>query len=195
MHRKAAQRPFLTEEHAQLRLQFALKCRDKPLAWFRRVLWTDECAVARGDRQIQAWVWRLCGIAGDVKNSRGSTATGLLNLIHSDAMRRLRDEPNDAYDVDEDISLHHKKPFGSGLKRQRVEFVPATESDNGVTFVGKPETKSTAGDLYASIVLGDHKPKPGSAPKTRLGTQQTHSASSSLGAENASTCPVCCYPS
>ncbi|KAG6067721.1 hypothetical protein E4U32_003103 [Claviceps aff. humidiphila group G2b] len=110
-------------------------------------------------------------------------------------MRRLRDEPtNDDYDVDEDIPLHHKKPFGSGLKRQRVEFVRATESDNGVTFVGKPETKSAAGDLYASIVLGDHKPKPGSAPKTRLDTQQTHSASSSLGAENASICLVCRLP-
>ncbi|KAG6045532.1 hypothetical protein E4U39_002195 [Claviceps sp. Clav50 group G5] len=109
-------------------------------------------------------------------------------------MRRLRDEPNDGHDVDEDIPLHHKKPFGSGLKRQRVEFVRATESDNGVTFVGKPETKSTAGDLYASIVLGNHKPKPDSAPATRLGTQQTHSASSSLVAETASTCPVCSLP-
>ncbi|KAG6140253.1 hypothetical protein E4U24_002632 [Claviceps purpurea] len=109
-------------------------------------------------------------------------------------MRRLRDESNDDHDVDEDIPLHHKKPFGSGLKRQRVEFVRATESDNGVTFVGKSEKKSTAGDLYASIVLGDHKPKPDSAPTTRLGTQQTHSASSSLVAENTSTCSVCCLP-
>lgn len=56
MHRRAAQRPFLKEEHAMKRLAFAQKYYQMPLAWFRRVLWSDECSVQRGDGQGQKWV-------------------------------------------------------------------------------------------------------------------------------------------
>ncbi|KAG5985380.1 hypothetical protein E4U55_003608 [Claviceps digitariae] len=119
-------------------------------------------------------------------------------------MRRLRDEYNDGNDDDDDdIPLHHKKPFGSGLKRQRVEFVRATESDNDVASGPKTESNSAVGDLYASIVFGDGRdgrdgrPKPASAPATRLGTPQADSADSadsSIVAKNPYICAVCSIP-
>lgn len=61
MHRKAAQRPFLKDNHAAQRLEFAQKYHQKPLTWFRRVIWSDECSVQRGDGQGQKWVWRPRG--------------------------------------------------------------------------------------------------------------------------------------
>ncbi|KAG6030213.1 hypothetical protein E4U41_000154 [Claviceps citrina] len=116
-------------------------------------------------------------------------------------MRRLRDESNgsndDDGDDDGDIPLHHKKPFGSGLKRQRVEFVPATEPDNAVAAsAGKIPSGfppgSAVGDVYASIVLGHGKPKSASAPATRLGTPR---AESSIVAEKEpSICAACFLP-
>ncbi|PHH70729.1 hypothetical protein CDD80_5769 [Ophiocordyceps camponoti-rufipedis] len=73
-------------------------------------------------------------------------------------MRRARNKRRDNDDDDDDdIPLHRKKPFGAGLKRQRVEFVPASKTDDDV----EATTKATsAADLYASIVLNDHGPDP-----------------------------------
>ncbi|KAG6006994.1 hypothetical protein E4U21_006514 [Claviceps maximensis] len=119
-------------------------------------------------------------------------------------MRRLRDASDDCLDdgdQDEDIPMHQKKPFGAGLKRQRVEFVRATESDHGVAFAAKTRSDTAVGDLYASIVLGDGKrPKTTSAPATRLGTPQADSTdgadgtSSSIVAEKPAICAVCSLP-
>ncbi|KAG5928401.1 hypothetical protein E4U42_000697 [Claviceps africana] len=112
-------------------------------------------------------------------------------------MRRLRNEFNE--DEDEDIPLHRKKPFGAGLKRQKVEFVRATESDSGIALVHKTVPTSAVGDLYASIVLGGEKSKPepkpkpksASAPATTRGSPQAQPAGSSIVAEEASICAVC----
>ncbi|KAG5995105.1 hypothetical protein E4U54_002934 [Claviceps lovelessii] len=112
-------------------------------------------------------------------------------------MRRLRPGVNNGSgddDDDDDIALHHRKPFGSGLKRQRVEFVRATESDHGVAFVHKTTSDSAVGDLYASIVLGHGKPKPDAAPATRLDTPQADAAESTMVAEKPSICAVCSLP-
>jgi hypothetical protein len=95
-------------------------------------------------------------------------------------MRRLKDDSDD----DDDVPLHHKKPFGSGLKRKKVEFVRATGSDNGTAYSSTPQAASAIGDLYASIVLGDGEGRSVSAPATTR-------ASPSL---EPATCPVCSLP-
>ncbi|PFH63410.1 hypothetical protein XA68_10063 [Ophiocordyceps unilateralis] len=72
-------------------------------------------------------------------------------------MRRARDKNDEEEVDDEDIPLHRKKPFGAGLKRKRVEFVPATEADGDA--VATTTTASSAADLYASVVLGGREPE------------------------------------
>lgn len=111
-------------------------------------------------------------------------------------MRRLRNKSNDDHGHDDDhddIPLHHKKPFGAGLKRKRVEFVRATETGNGIAASPQASPNSAVGDLYASIVLGDgdERPKSASAPATRLGTPR---AESSIMAAETSICAVCSLP-
>lgn len=58
-------------------------------------------------------------------------------------------------DDEEEIPLHHKRPFGAGLKRKRVEFVPAKDPDAGIksTIEGSKTPATAIGDLYASVVL------------------------------------------
>ena len=58
MYVQAARRPFLTEEAAENRLEWAMQHRDLPLAFWRRVLFTDESAVERSDGQKVSWVFR-----------------------------------------------------------------------------------------------------------------------------------------
>ncbi|KAM5360756.1 hypothetical protein ACJZ2D_013565 [Fusarium nematophilum] len=70
-------------------------------------------------------------------------------------MRRYRDSASDDDHDEEDVPLHHKRPFGAGLKRMRVEFVPAKDPDGGITTTIAPakSTDTSIGDLYASVVL------------------------------------------
>ncbi|KEY68103.1 hypothetical protein S7711_05513 [Stachybotrys chartarum IBT 7711] len=66
------------------------------------------------------------------------------------------------YDDEEDVPLHRKQPFGAGLKRKRVEFVPAQEPDElavGTISSGDAMEGVMAGDLYASIVMGSASDK------------------------------------
>lgn len=53
-----------------------------------------------------------------------------------------------------DVPLHHKTPFGAGLKHRRVEFVRATEREPGSEAQDEEERGRAASDLYASIFLG-----------------------------------------
>ncbi|KPM45404.1 hypothetical protein AK830_g1212 [Neonectria ditissima] len=63
-------------------------------------------------------------------------------------------------DEEDEIPLHHKRPFGAGLKRKRVEFVPAKDPDAGIKSTREnSKTPATAiGDLYASVVLQNAPP-------------------------------------
>ncbi|KAI1113472.1 hypothetical protein F5Y14DRAFT_417836 [Nemania sp. NC0429] len=55
----------------------------------------------------------------------------------------------------EEIPLQHKRPFGSGLKRKRVVFVPASSGNlNSSSDDSKnPEASKSVSDIYLSIVL------------------------------------------
>lgn len=82
-----------------------------------------------------------------------------------------RDDRNDHNDYDEhdddydDIPLHHKKPFGAGIKRQRVEFVRARDPDeDAIGTINKASNGAAIGDLYASLVL--KKPATGGSSST-----------------------------
>lgn len=90
-------------------------------------------------------------------------------------MRRTRDAGNIDHDSDDDIPLQHKRAFGSGLKRKRVEFVPAQDPDSGisitVTTSDDNKSKVSVGDLYASVVLSkgeDASADPSSAAHVQL---------------------------
>ncbi|EFY89992.1 G-patch domain protein, putative [Metarhizium acridum CQMa 102] len=100
-------------------------------------------------------------------------------------MRRPRDDSED-----DEIPLHHKKPFGSGLKRKKIEFVRATESDDGKAAVPKPRAATAIGDLYASIVLGDGQVSSASAPATTTASPQPGPSNEG----EPDICPVCSLP-
>lgn len=61
------------------------------------------------------------------------------------------DEHNEDLD---DIPLHRKKPFGSGLRRNEIKFVPAAADDGAITSStgGKSQGQSVS-DFYLNMVL------------------------------------------
>ena len=102
-------------------------------------------------------------------------------------MRRSRNhspEP-DASD-DDGVALHHRKPFGAGLKRQRVEFVRAQDADVSI-LPGSTSTAdgSHAGDIYASIVM--------SGAKQKKEDPETPTEPEGEG-NKVQICPVCSLP-
>jgi len=60
---RAKQRPFLTVEHALLRMQWAIKYDGKPVEYWRRLRWSDECSIERGKGGAIEWVYRRRGKA------------------------------------------------------------------------------------------------------------------------------------
>lgn len=73
-------------------------------------------------------------------------------------------------DLDDDVPLHHRKPFGSGLRRNEIKFVPASSEDPKVTKQtgGKPNGQSVS-DFYLGMVLK----KPGSAAQRATEVEET----------------------
>ncbi|KAI0199265.1 hypothetical protein F4808DRAFT_433209 [Astrocystis sublimbata] len=65
----------------------------------------------------------------------------------------------------DEIPLQHKRPFGSGLKRKQVVFVPASSGNLNTTSEEpseRPEPSKSVSDIYLSIVLPKHKTGAGS---------------------------------
>ena len=64
------------------------------------------------------------------------------------------DQDEDQDDQFDDVPLHHKRPFGSGLQRKPIAFVPASDGDLHVSEqITKPSPSQNIGDLYLSMVL------------------------------------------
>lgn len=99
-------------------------------------------------------------------------------------------------DSDDDIPLHHKRPFGTGLKRKRVEFVRATDPDGTITAVEKARKAALVGDLYASIVLA--KPLETGAANSATTNQPSKPTEPTQLDEKSDAqppvCPVCALP-
>ncbi|OAR00778.1 hypothetical protein LLEC1_06273, partial [Akanthomyces lecanii] len=111
-------------------------------------------------------------------------------------MRRSRSSEESDHEEHDEIPLHHKRAFGAGLKRKKVEFVKAQDPDDySSTLPSTRPTSSVIGDLYASIVLGSSN---SSTPKH---TDTTNTDAEDGRAESASdrpspqqpvaACPVC----
>ena len=58
MHVQAARRPYLTEEAAENRFEWAMQHRDFPLAFWRRVLFTDKSTMQGSGGPNVSWVFR-----------------------------------------------------------------------------------------------------------------------------------------
>ncbi|KAI0117753.1 hypothetical protein GGR51DRAFT_500022 [Nemania sp. FL0031] len=86
------------------------------------------------------------------------------------------------YDEAEEVPLQHKRPFGSGLKRKRVIFVPASSGTLNSVNESKPsEPSKSVSDIYLSIVL----------PKD---TKETVSTPDEINATVPKICDVCKLP-
>ena len=55
---RAKKRPFLKPVHARARLLFARRYGHHDAAWWRKVIFSDECSVERGKGKRQPWVFR-----------------------------------------------------------------------------------------------------------------------------------------
>lgn len=101
-------------------------------------------------------------------------------------MRRHKEDYSDQDEDprENDVPLHHKRAFGAGLKRKRVEFVPAQDPDGGLSTTITPAraTSTAVGDLYASIVM-----------KKKVATSDSGTVGSAEE-ESAETCSVCGLP-
>lgn len=60
-HHLAITRPYLTAEHAAERYVWSIEHVDKPVSYWRKVLFTDESTVERGAGARRVWVFRPRG--------------------------------------------------------------------------------------------------------------------------------------
>lgn len=73
----------------------------------------------------------------------------------------VSEEWSDCDDDEEEVPLQHKRPFGSGLKRKQVIFVPASSGNLNSVEEGKSsEPTKSVSDVYLSIVLPQDTSKP-----------------------------------
>lgn len=73
----------------------------------------------------------------------------------------------DEYDDDfDDTPLQHKKPFGSGLRRNEIKFVPAVADDASIiSSTGRKTQGQSVSDFYLNMVL--KKPEEASTPLSK----------------------------
>lgn len=61
---------------------------------------------------------------------------------------------DDDYEEAEDVPLHHMKPFGSGLRRNEIKFVPASNEDSTITEqTNSKSSGQNVRDFYLNMVL------------------------------------------
>lgn len=74
------------------------------------------------------------------------------------------DENDDAFDDFDDVPLQHRKPFGSGLRRNEIKFVPASNEGTEAEKAQRDKSKGQSiSDFYLSMVL--KKPEATATPK------------------------------
>ncbi|KAI0478758.1 hypothetical protein GGR56DRAFT_340480 [Xylariaceae sp. FL0804] len=78
-----------------------------------------------------------------------------------------------SHHYEDDTPLQDKRPFGSGLKRQRVVFVPASSGSLSTTEApGPSESSKSVADMYLSIVL-PKEPSRDAAPTQKTDEDST----------------------
>ncbi|KAK1989308.1 G-patch domain-containing protein [Colletotrichum cereale] len=69
-------------------------------------------------------------------------------------------EDDEEYDEEEDVPLHHRRPFGAGIQRRPIQFVKASDPTLSTTEpVRTTKSGSSVGDFYLSLVLPSDKGK------------------------------------
>lgn len=113
-------------------------------------------------------------------------------------MRRSRSSEESDHEEHDDIPLHHKRAFGAGLKRKKVEFVRAQDPDDYIsTLPSTRPTNSVVGDLYASIVLGSSSSNSSVPDRTKAISTDAENGRAESTSDHPSaqqpvaTCPVC----
>ncbi|KAK4193853.1 hypothetical protein QBC35DRAFT_480440 [Podospora australis] len=81
-------------------------------------------------------------------------------------------------DFEDDIPLHHRRPFGAGLYKQRIAFLPASSSSHLPSEKPPSAPKVDEADLYLSILGKNKKPSsPSSSRSGRPAPPKTNAAS------------------
>jgi hypothetical protein len=90
------------------------------------------------------------------------------------------------------IPLQDQRVFGAGIKRKRVQFVPASTTTSTLP---KHSIKSDAADLYLSIVLPD-KAQQNDSSSVLTKQHETHDSLKSNSSEklDPSVCEICKLP-
>ncbi|ROT41836.1 hypothetical protein SODALDRAFT_326022 [Sodiomyces alkalinus F11] len=89
----------------------------------------------------------------------------------------------DEYGEDYDVPLQHKRPFGAGIRRKKVEFVRASDHDLKTLPDTRPASSgASVADMYLSLVLPEDK-----NGESREGAQQK-------GPSETPVCTVCKLP-
>jgi hypothetical protein len=71
-------------------------------------------------------------------------------------------------DEDVDVPLQHLKPFGSGLRRKQITFVPEASKNTDPARSAKPPTPTSIANMYLSLVL----PKDSQLPAPELDPEE-----------------------
>lgn len=90
-------------------------------------------------------------------------------------------DERDDYDDLDDVPLQHRKPFGSGLRRNEIKFVPAS---NGDPEVAKQQQSKTTGQSISDFYLNMVLKKPAETAATHEGKEQA----------KATLCDICSMP-
>jgi hypothetical protein len=114
-------------------------------------------------------------------------------MAHSSGLSTRSDVEEDLTD---DIPLHHKRPFGAGLSRQKVTFVAASNGESASSNPIKPAEYQNIGDLYLSMVLS--KKEGETADRSTAIESLTAGSATDEGVERqhkiAQVCSVCKLP-
>ncbi|KAK2060146.1 G-patch domain-containing protein [Colletotrichum caudatum] len=73
-------------------------------------------------------------------------------------------EYDEEYDEEEEVPLHHRRPFGAGIQRRPIQFVKASDPTLSTTEpIKTTKSGSSVGDFYLSLVLPSENKKPETA--------------------------------
>lgn len=82
-----------------------------------------------------------------------------MTSLDHEAVNMSADENEDDFDGFDDVPLQHKKPFGSGLRRNEIKFVPASNEETEAANQQRDKTKGQSiSDFYLSMVLKKTEP-------------------------------------
>lgn len=93
---------------------------------------------------------------------------------------------DEEYEEAQDVPLHHMKPFGSGLRRNEIKFVPASNEDATITEkINSKSSGQNVRDFYLNMVLKKTTPDGASSTETDKDPEETTSIE---------VCEVCKMP-